>query len=402
MTAWTHEPAGGTYWFCTYQALGLQRTYWIYEPAGYPTARTDAWPLVVVLHGCTQQGPDVAHISQFDWEAAQQHFLVVYPNQAAFTNSGTSIDGNGSQCWNWFLPPGQSRGAGEPALIAGLTLNVIGALNVDRSRVDVLGVSAGAATADIMAATYPEIYAAAGIVAGCEYKGLPCLASASAVPPQVSGQEGYQASADSTGPHARVVPFIVENGDTDTVVPVANAFEVVQQMQITNDYAEHAGTLQNTVPSQYCTDKQVVPNPPADTSQTPPVVYSAYDVFTYTLDGSACPTGGSTAGVPLGQLWIVHGELHAWPGGPNLSANPSDYGSQQGYARIYTNPGGPNFTDAAYQFFAANPCTVSDGACVQAAPAADTPEAPLTAPILIVGLGAALVGWRRSRRRAMR
>ena len=343
---WTNEPAG-THVLCSYSTQGLTRTYWIYQPTSW--SPTLSWPLIVVLHGCTEQGPDVAAISRFDWEAEQKHFLVAYPNQAAYTMTGaTSFDGNGSHCWNWFLPQGQERGAGEPALIAGITQAVIAADNVDPQRVDVLGVSAGAASADIMAASYPDLYAAAGIVAGCEYKGLPCLGSAADLPPQVSGQLAYQASQG----HARSVPFLVENGDSDPAVPLPNAVEVTQQWQYTDDYATHGGSLSTPVASAPCAHQTVLPSTPIDTTQNPPVVNNAYDVFYYSADGSGCPSATIDPGAALGELWVVHGEFHAWPGGPEPTLN-----------ELYSNPGGPNLTDAAYQFFAAHPCAVSGGAC---------------------------------------
>ncbi|MHB8437926.1 MAG: extracellular catalytic domain type 1 short-chain-length polyhydroxyalkanoate depolymerase, partial [Acidimicrobiales bacterium] len=245
---WSGEPSG-THLLCSYSTQGLTRTYWLYEP---PSA-APGQPLVVVLHGCSQQGQDIAYLSAFDNEAALKGFDVVYPNQAAFTTSGTSFDGNGGYCWNWFLPQGQNRGSGEPALIAGITTTVTAALHSDTSRVFVIGVSAGGAMADIMAATYPELYAAVGVIAGCEYRGLPCFTQPSVVPPQVSGQLAYQASEDQSGAsRAHVMPFFVENGDADPVVPVANALEAVQQWQVTDDYAVHGGTLQSPVPSTFC------------------------------------------------------------------------------------------------------------------------------------------------------
>ena len=343
---WSNDPAG-THLLCSYSTQGLTRTYWVYQPTTWTP--TDSWPLVVVLHGCTEQGPDIAAISRFDAEAEQQHFLVVYPNQAGYTMTGTtSFDGNGSHCWNWFLPQGQARGAGEPALIAGITQTVIAADNVDPHRVDVIGVSAGGATADIMAATYPDLYAAAGILAGCEYQGLPCLGSAAELPPRVSGQLAYQASQG----RARSVPFIVENGDTDPAVPVANAVEVTQQWQYTDDYATHRGSLSSPVASSPCAHQTVVPPSPIDTGQSPPAVENPYDVFYYSADGSACPTATRDPGAALGELWVVHGEFHAWPGGPPLTLGEP-----------YTNPGGPDFTDAAWQFFAAHPCRIHAGVC---------------------------------------
>jgi hypothetical protein len=127
----------------------------------------------------------------------------------------------------------------------------------------------------------------------------------------------------------------------------------VQQSQIANDYAEHRGVAHNTVPSPFCSDSTVVPNLPIDTTQSPPVLRNIYDVYRYTLDGSPC------SGPAAGQLWIVQGELHAWPGGPNLNTTQST-------AQIYTNPGGPDFSDAALQFFLATPCELAGGVCAPA------------------------------------
>ncbi|HUY64192.1 MAG TPA: PHB depolymerase family esterase [Acidimicrobiales bacterium] len=364
---WAGEPAG-THLFCSYSTQGLTRTYWLYEPPSAAAGR----PLLVVLHGCSQQAQDIAYLSAFDTEADTEGFDVVYPNQAAFTSTGTSFDGNGGYCWNWFLPQGQERGSGEPALIAGITSTVTAAMQSDTSRVFVLGVSAGAAMADIMAATYPELYASVGIIAGCEYRGLPCFTQPSVLPPQVSGLLAYQASEDRSGAsRAHVMPFFVENGDADPVVPVANALEAAQQWLVTDDFAAHGGILGKPVPSSFCAHTgPVVPSSLVDTGADPPVAKTPYDIFYYSLDGSACASDSAAA---LGQLWIVHGELHAWPGGPNLNTNPSGYtqpgsdgnpsGNPEGYGRIYTNPGGPNITDALYRFFMAHPCTLSGGLC---------------------------------------
>ena len=345
---WPATDPGGVF-HCAYSQDGLTRTSFVYQPT---TWRPGA-PVIVVLHGCTEQGPDIAYLTRFDALAEKRDFLVVYPNQAAFTMTGpTTFDGNGSNCWNWFLPQGQQRGSGEPALVAGLTRQAVAQWHGNRARTYVIGVSAGAALSDIMAATYPDIYAATGIVAGCEYRGLPCLGAPSTVPPVVSGQLAYQAS----GTAARVVPYLVENGDTDPVVPVGNAFELVQQWQVTNDYAAHQGTLTNPVPAAPCAEQSVVPTSPVDSSQNPPAARNPYDVLYYSADGTACPHATTDPRAALGELWIVHGEFHAWPGGPPLTAG-----------EIYTNPGGPDFTLAAYQFFMAHPCRVAHGVCAPGA-----------------------------------
>lgn len=334
----------GHVWLCTYTnpADGLSRTAWLYQPSSF-TATTPG-PLIVVLHGCTEQGPDIAYISHFDVEAEQDGFRVLYPNQAPYTqpaNTPTGFDGNGSMCWNWFLPQGQQRGSGEPALIAGLTTQAATLFTTDRRRIDVIGASAGAATADIMAATYPDIYASVGIVAGCEYRGLPCLGAPSAVPPQLSAQLAYQASN-----HARVVPFLVENGDADPAVPVGNAFEAVQQWQLYDTFAHQHRVDLTAVPSAPCAAQPLI---------VPPPPQSPYDVYDYSLSGAPCSAQSNAA--LLGELYIVHGEFHAWPGGSPLLPN-----------EIYTNTLGPDLTHIAYEFFLHHPCRLWHGVC--AAPVA--------------------------------
>ncbi|MHB8719102.1 MAG: extracellular catalytic domain type 1 short-chain-length polyhydroxyalkanoate depolymerase [Candidatus Dormibacteria bacterium] len=397
----TDDPGGGTYISCpSYSmvspSLGgkVSRSYWVYVPPGYDGVTP--WPMVVALHGCTQQGPDLAYISLIDADAAANHYVVVYPNQAAYTMlTTTTFDGNGSYCWNWFLPQGQGRGDDEPALIAGITRTVRDAMRVDPDRVDVIGISAGGAMTDVMAATYPDIYAAAAVLAGCEYNGLPCLSSVSAQPPQLSAREAYQAYAAYTGAidpvtaPPRVMPFLVENGDADTTVPVANAFDVVQQMQLTNYYAENGLVALPPAPGTVCSDQRVVPSPAVDTTANPPIAYNPYDILSYTVDGSACPPSFD-ASTACAQLYVVHGEEHAWPGGPNLTTTQSS-------AQIYSNPGGPPFTDIAWRFFAAHPMSAGVAGCGAAPPAA-VPEAASSAA-LPAAAGALLLATVVRRRR---
>ena len=103
---------------------------------------------------------------------------------------------------------------------------------MDPRRVYVAGISAGGAMANIMAVTYPDLYAAAMIDAGCDYMATAsCLGAVSAIPGNVSGADAYtEMQSDAQyGVTPRVVPVIVIQGDTDPVVPWPNSTLILHQ-----------------------------------------------------------------------------------------------------------------------------------------------------------------------------
>src|SRR5438309_522499 len=83
----------------TEYALG-GHNYWVYQPSGYTGAT--AVPLVVYLHGCTEQVPNVAIGTRWNQQAEQNNFIVLYPQQSTAANS--------LQCWNWTSSANWSRG----------------------------------------------------------------------------------------------------------------------------------------------------------------------------------------------------------------------------------------------------------------------------------------------------
>ncbi len=282
------------------------RNYKLWIPAGY-TGKT-ALPLLMMLHGCTQTPDDFATGTRMNSLAEKDNFLVVYPEQPAAANP--------LKCWNWFDPVHQSRGQGEPSLLAEIVNQVRASYKVDAGRTFVAGTSAGGAMAVIMGAAYPELFAAIGVHSGIAYKAATNLIEArTAMTLGESdaarlGQLAFQAMGDSK----HLMRVIVFQGAADGAVAPSNADQLIAQWAQTNDYIDD-GKDNNSVDDV------------ADKLQegAVPGGYS-YRTFIY----------NDRAHKPLLEKWIVQELKHAWSGGDGAS---------------YTDPKGPNATQEMWRFF---------------------------------------------------
>jgi poly(hydroxyalkanoate) depolymerase family esterase len=244
----------------SYSNAAGSRNYKLYVPSGYTG---QPLPLLVMLHGCTQDPVDFATGTQMNVLAEEMQFLVVYPAQ--------SQQANLQRCWNWFSAIDQQRDQGEPSIIAGITRKVMVSHAVDESQVYVAGLSAGGAMATIMGTLYPDLYAAVGV-----HSGLP-FASAHDLPSALAAMQGNFGRPPAAG---RAIPIIVFHGDRDTTVHPANGDELIAQ-------------------GAHPASKAIVIEP----GRVPDG-----HAYTRTVHQRA-------DGTPQAEQWLIHGAGHAWSGG---------------------------------------------------------------------------------------
>jgi len=211
------------------------------------------------------------------------------------------------------LPADQARGGGEPQLLADIVADIGHDYTVDPQRVFAAGLSAGAAMAVILGATYPDVFAAIGVHSGLEYEAA--TDETSALTASESGGPSPTTQGDlaftAMGAQARSVPVIVFQGDDDAVVNVANGQQVVSQWDETDTRAlATVGPAVSTMGS------------------------GGGKTFTLTTYADG------TAGKSLLELYVVHGLGHAWSGGSSAGS--------------YTDPDAPDATSLIWQFFSSH------------------------------------------------
>jgi poly(3-hydroxybutyrate) depolymerase len=169
--------------------------------------------------------------------------------------------------------------------------------SVDPNRVYVAGLSAGAAAAAVMGATYKDLYAAIGV-----HSGLACGAAVDLPSAFVAMRQGGGSDHRVIPGDEPPVPTIVFHGDRDTTVHPKNGGQILEQAMKTP--SPQKKVYRGQVPGGHS--------------------------YTRTIHSDASGRG-------ILEHWNIHGAGHAWSGG-------SPVGS-------YTDPRGPDATREMLRFF---------------------------------------------------
>ena len=273
-------PDGASFLSLTHSGIHGSRSYRLYVPAN----RTAQMPLIMMLHGCTQTPEDFAVGTGMNILAEEFACLVAYPCQPTGANA--------QKCWNWFRPQDQTSGSGEPALIAGITADILRDYPADAARVYIAGLSAGGAAALIAGAAYPDLFAAIGVHSGLAVGAAQDVPSAFAA--MRSGAKGRLVNT--------IAPTMVFHGTADSTVNLENARAVMTQ--VTHPY----GNTTRSVETQKTPDRK-----------------------------TARVTRHTSQQKTIAELWEVEGAGHAWSGGDASGS--------------YTDPTGPDASRHILRFF---------------------------------------------------
>ena len=310
---------------------GVLHHYWLYVPPGAAAETAEAaeaveataddaddadaaeadapmrMPLVMMLHGCSQEAKEFATATDMNRAAAaaNANALVLYPEQARGANPGG--------CWNWFEPENQQRGQGELGLMVAMLLDVMARHPVDAQRIYAAGISAGGAMAALLAREYPEMFAAIGV-----HSGLRAGAADNVMAALSAMNSGAKVGTSDTPPtHPSGAPqpaLIVFHGDADTTVDAKNGEQLVEAA-LQTALGDKNAAFHETQQGQSNAGQRFTRH-----------LYRAID-----------------RDEVLVEYWLLHNTGHAWSGGnPKVSQ---------------TDPKGASATQEMLRFFLEHPQT---------------------------------------------
>jgi feruloyl esterase len=195
-------------------------------------------PLVVVLHGCSQNAGIVAR--QSGWNKLADHFgfYVLYPSQKMLNNMGG--------CFNWYKKSDITKDEGEVLSLKQMIDVAIEKYPVDSGKIFVYGLSAGAAMGVALLSDYPYLFNAGAILSGG-----PFMSATNAIggvitmfaPSNKSAKKlADPVLAQNPGYKNEYPRLIVMHGKDDNVVNIKNSYRLIEQWS----YLHHTDNIADT------------------------------------------------------------------------------------------------------------------------------------------------------------
>ena len=257
-------------------------------------------PLVVMLHGDGQTAEQFELLTNMNDVADDRGFNVLY---LSANNS------NPLASWEWYNTSTQA-GSGDTAYIVDAISTINATYSIDDSRIYAVGFGAGAAMANIVAATQPTLIKAIAVVSGTQYASASDL-NTSFNAKEIGSTASSQLIVDAMGNKGNVTPVIVIHGAKDETFNVVNADLTVSQWIGANEILDNGA------------DDFSVSATPSETE-----TFTAYSRYIY----------NNRNGFPVIEKYIISNMGYAWSGG-NVAGD-------------YTYTSGPNTSELIYDFFA--------------------------------------------------
>ncbi|MDO4683620.1 MAG: PHB depolymerase family esterase [Lautropia sp.] len=194
-------------------SAGGVRRFELWVPPG--TRARQRLPLVVMLHGCKQDIESFRGSTRMQLIGNKERFCVLFIEQARVANP--------MRCWNWFALK-SGKALSEISIIRAAIRQVCDKFPIDPHAVALVGLSAGAGMAGLLASRHPDEFVAvamhAGVPPGMTVNARHALAA----------MKGERESAPLTlGDSEILPPLLVVQGEADHVVAPSNAVEAVTQ-----------------------------------------------------------------------------------------------------------------------------------------------------------------------------
>jgi poly(hydroxyalkanoate) depolymerase family esterase len=206
-------------------------SYWLYLPNKQPEdVQGKGLPLLVMLHGCHQTATQFAQGTRMNHWAEKMGYAVLYPQQLVSTQA--------QRCWKWYDRATQ-EGGGDVPMIVGMIDKVMSQYAIDRSRIYVAGISAGAGMANIIALNHPRLIAAVGLHSGPVFGAGHSTMGALGVMQHGAGMRADVAVREVLSRHAPFprMPTIIIQGEGDNVVRPINQIQLARQSLLLNGLA---------------------------------------------------------------------------------------------------------------------------------------------------------------------